>query len=260
MAESPTVGELRREVNSRASPSDSRSPRFDITSACSSSRIDALERAEQERRVGGGEQQRELLGRGEQDVGRIAALALALRDRRVAGAGLDADRQPHLGDRPLEIARDVDRERLQRRDVERVQAAVRRIPRPVETQLAGLRAAERAASSTSVGRKPASVLPAPVGAISSAERPACACRAVRADARAASSRARQTSARRSRADSGRSARETYHRASPVTARQHQQPGHRHALFLARRACRRVETQVETRLPPSRAVHDSRACA
>ena len=55
---------------------------------------------------------------------RIAALALALRGRRVAGAGLDADRQAHLGDRPFQIARDVDRQRLQRRDVERVQPAV----------------------------------------------------------------------------------------------------------------------------------------
>ena len=85
---------------------------------------DAPERAEQERRVGRGQDQRKLLGRGEQDVRRVAALALALRGRRVAGAGLDADRQRHLGDRPLEVARDVDRERLERRDVERVQPAL----------------------------------------------------------------------------------------------------------------------------------------
>ena len=57
---------------------------------------DALEAAEQIGRVGAGQQQRELFGRGQQDVGRIAALALALRGRRVAGAGLDADRQAHL--------------------------------------------------------------------------------------------------------------------------------------------------------------------
>ncbi len=37
---------------------------------------DALERTEQIGRVGGGEQQCELLGRGEQDVGRLAALSL----------------------------------------------------------------------------------------------------------------------------------------------------------------------------------------
>ena len=84
---------------------------------------DAAQRAEQIGRVGAGQQQRQLLRRGQQDVGRIAALALALRGRRVAGAGLDADRQTHLGDRRFQIARDVDRQRLQRRDVERVQAA-----------------------------------------------------------------------------------------------------------------------------------------
>ena len=83
----------------------------------------ALERAEQIRRVGGGEQQRQLLRRGQQNIRRIAALALALRGRRVAGAGLDADRQTHLGDRRFEVARDVDGERLERRDVERVQPA-----------------------------------------------------------------------------------------------------------------------------------------
>jgi hypothetical protein len=39
---------------------------------------DALERAEQERRIGAGEQQRKLLRRRQQNVGRVAALALAL--------------------------------------------------------------------------------------------------------------------------------------------------------------------------------------
>ena len=85
---------------------------------------DAPERAEQVRRVGRGEEQRKLLRRGQQDVRRVAPLALALRCRRVAGAGLDPDRQRHLGDRALQVARDVDRERLQRRDVERVQPAL----------------------------------------------------------------------------------------------------------------------------------------
>ena len=84
---------------------------------------DALERGEQERRVVGRQQQRQLLGRGEQDVRRIAPLPLPPRHRRIAGAGLDLDRQPHLGDRRLQIARDVDGERLQRRDVEGVEAA-----------------------------------------------------------------------------------------------------------------------------------------
>ena len=77
-------------ANSRARPSDSRSPRFDVTSECSSS---STTRRSEPNRYGAsarGEQQRKLLRRGEQDVGRIAALALALRGRRVAGAGFDA--------------------------------------------------------------------------------------------------------------------------------------------------------------------------
>ncbi len=48
----------------------------------------ALERAEQIGRVGTGEQQRELFRRGEQDIGRIAPLALPLGGGRVAGACL----------------------------------------------------------------------------------------------------------------------------------------------------------------------------
>ena len=151
---------------------------------------DALERAEQIRRVGAGEQQRQLLRRGEQDVRRIAALALALRGRRVAGAGLDADRQPHLA-RPA--FRGCARCRPPAPSAARCRAC------------AGLRERAKLAagrdeparldcrarcSSTSVGRKPASVLPPPVGAISSTERPVSrTAPAVRADARAASSRA-----------------------------------------------------------------------
>ena len=78
--------------------------------------------------VGRREKQRKLLGRGQQDVGRLQLLALALVGRRVAGAGLDGDGQAHLADRPGEIAFDVDGERLQRRNVERVDAAMR-LPR-----------------------------------------------------------------------------------------------------------------------------------
>ena len=84
---------------------------------------DALERTEQIGRVIGREQERELFRRCEQNIRRIAALALALRGRRVAGTRFDADRQPHIRDRCFQIARNVDRERLQRRDIERVQAA-----------------------------------------------------------------------------------------------------------------------------------------
>ena len=111
-------------ANSRARPSDKQIAALRGDERMQLVEHDAPERAEQIRRVGRGEQQRQLLRRGQQDVGRIAALALALRCGRVAGAGLDADRQAHLGDRRFEVARDVDGERLERRDVERVQAAL----------------------------------------------------------------------------------------------------------------------------------------
>ena len=65
----------------------------------------------------------------------------------------------------VEVALDVDGQRLERRDVERVDAAP--APRPACASAAPAR-------SVSVGRKPASVLPAPVGAISSTDLPACA--------------------------------------------------------------------------------------
>ena len=84
---------------------------------------DALERREQKRRVVRRQQQRQLFRRGQQNVRRIAPLPLPPRHRRVAGTGLDPDRQPHLGNRRLQIARDIDRQRLQRRDVEGVETA-----------------------------------------------------------------------------------------------------------------------------------------
>ncbi len=75
-----------------------------------------------------GQHQRKLLGCGQQNVRRVVALALPPRLRRIAGAGLDADRQAHLRDRRFKVAADIDRKRLQRRQIERVQArlAVRR--------------------------------------------------------------------------------------------------------------------------------------
>ena len=83
----------------------------------------APEIAEQMRRVWRGKQQGELLGRRQQHVGRIAPLSLPLLRGGVAGAGFDPHRQFHLGNRDFEIAMNVDGERLQRRDVERVQSA-----------------------------------------------------------------------------------------------------------------------------------------
>ena len=67
------------------------------------------------------DQQCELLGGCQKDVGRALDLAGALGRRGVAGAGLDLDGESHLADRGFEIAGDVDRKRLQRRDIERVQ-------------------------------------------------------------------------------------------------------------------------------------------
>ena len=64
--------------------------------------------------IGRGQDQRKLLGCGEQNLRRVATLPLALLGRRVAGAGLDPDWQSHLGNWPLQVARDVDRERLER--------------------------------------------------------------------------------------------------------------------------------------------------
>ena len=69
----------------------------------------------------GRNEQGELFGRGEQDIRRIGALALALRLRRVARAGLDADVEAHFGNGGIEVALHIGGEGFQRRDVERVQ-------------------------------------------------------------------------------------------------------------------------------------------
>ena len=68
-----------------------------------------------------GEQESQRLGRREQDVGRMAAHPGAAVLRRVARARRVRDGQRHLGQRRLEVAADVGREGLERRDVERVQ-------------------------------------------------------------------------------------------------------------------------------------------
>ena len=81
------------------------------------------QRGKQKRSIRSREQQGKLLWRGEQDVGWIAALALTFGGGRIACSGFDADRQTHLRDRPFEVARDIDRERFQRRNIKRVQTA-----------------------------------------------------------------------------------------------------------------------------------------
>ena len=85
---------------------------------------DTTQSAEQKRGVGACEQQRELLGRGQQNVGRIAPLPAAFARRGVAGPRLDADRQGHVGHRPFQVARDVDGQRLERRYVKGVKTAL----------------------------------------------------------------------------------------------------------------------------------------
>ena len=224
----------------------------------------ALQRAEQIRRVGGGEQQRELLRRGQQNVGRIAALARALRDRRVAGAGLDPDRQAHLGDRRFEVARDVDRERLQRRDVERVQALRAADVLPVETSFCAAARRARATRSASAESRPASCRRRSARSAAPSGRSRAA-RAIRADARAGSSRASanqraKTSRQHDRAVAIGSRRVT---GAALSLRQwrrrgalrdHQQSGHRHVGFSMR-----VETGAAANVSPA-ASSAARTCA
>ena len=83
------------------------------------------EAAEDARRLLVGEHQGEGLRRRQQDVRRVDALAGTLGGPGVAGAVLDPDRQAHLGDGGAEVAADVGGERLERRDVEGVEAGGR---------------------------------------------------------------------------------------------------------------------------------------
>ena len=86
---------------------------------------DAAQVPEERRRVGVGDHQRQTFRRGHQDVRRVRPLPPPLGFGGVAGARLGADGQPHLRDGVFQIALDVHRERLQRRDVERVQPVAR---------------------------------------------------------------------------------------------------------------------------------------
>jgi len=69
-----------------------------------------------------GEQQRDLLRGRQQDIRWIELLPLALAAWRIARAVLDRDRQPHFGNGLHQVALDIDRKRLQRRNVERMNA------------------------------------------------------------------------------------------------------------------------------------------
>ena len=141
-----------------------RSPRLLVTSACSSSRM-TVSRSAKKRSASGAESSSAACSG---VVSRMSGgfsfwrwrLCTEVSPVRVSSRTC----RPDLGDRLLEVAGDIDGQRLQRRDVERVDAAAFR---PVGS--AGARW-----SATRLGRKPASVLPAPVGAISRVERPALA--------------------------------------------------------------------------------------
>ena len=89
---------------------------------------DPLQPLEERTRLAMGEKQRKLLGRGQKDVGGPLDLPGTLVAGRIAGPRLDPDRQFHLPDGRLEIAGDVDRERLQGRDVEGVEAIASGLP------------------------------------------------------------------------------------------------------------------------------------
>ncbi len=80
----------------RARPRASRSPRLEGQMAWISSMITHSQVLEIAPRAFPGAEQGQLLGRGEQDVGRLDPLALASRDAGVAGAGLGHDLQAHL--------------------------------------------------------------------------------------------------------------------------------------------------------------------
>ena len=82
---------------------------------------DALQLSEQKRSIGRGEQKGQLLRRGEQDVRWPLPLAGPGAERRVSGAKFDRDWQSHLLDRSLEVPLDVGGQRLERRQVKRVQ-------------------------------------------------------------------------------------------------------------------------------------------
>ena len=74
----------------------------------------ALQPAKQLETVRIGEQQRQALRRGQEDVRRAAALPLLTIGRRVAAARFDPQRQAHLFDRSQEIALDIMRKSLER--------------------------------------------------------------------------------------------------------------------------------------------------
>ena len=87
---------------------------------------DRAQAREHQPAVGVAQQQRQRFRRRQQDVWRLDPLACLAVGWRVPGPRLDRYRQPHLLDRLEQIALDIDRQRLERRNVERVEPLDRR--------------------------------------------------------------------------------------------------------------------------------------
>ena len=81
-----------------------------------------------------GEEEKERLGRGDEDVRRVAEHGCALLRRGVAGADADREARADSGQRAAEVALDVVVERLERADVEHLDALAgpRAVERPEE--------------------------------------------------------------------------------------------------------------------------------
>ena len=181
-----------RACASRARPSASRSPRLLVARACISSRITHCRLGEELRALPRRRSSASCFGRGQQDV---AAARSRWRWRRICGVSpvrLSARTGSPISAIGVSRLRlDVDGQRLEGRDVERVQLAL-----ALRAQVLAGGGARRARSGC--GRKPARVLPPPVGAISSASCPAAPARSWRAGAAAASSRGFRTSVKTGR--------------------------------------------------------------
>ena len=123
VAESPMVCRPGARRRRRARPSDSRWPRFEVTSACSSSRI-TQRRSEKNRSASFvAISSASCSGVVSSTSGGLSFCRWRLCRGRVAGAGLHGYRQIHLGHRRRQVAFDVDGQGLERRDIERVDAA-----------------------------------------------------------------------------------------------------------------------------------------
>ena len=86
---------------------------------------DPLQASEQPLRLGVGQQQRERFGRGQQDMGRIGALARLAVRRGIAAAHFHPQRQAQFRDRRQQVALHIVRQGLERRDVKRVKSVWR---------------------------------------------------------------------------------------------------------------------------------------